>query len=70
MDAGLRPVLKGNRLVLGKLVLVRADGEETKYADEVRNAGVEVNFWGRAPRGGATESTARTLPATGICCPT
>ena len=47
LDSGLRPVLKGNRLVLGKLVLVRADGEETKYADEVRSAGVEVNFWER-----------------------
>ena len=47
LDSGLRPALKGNRLVLGKLVLVRADGEETKYADEARSAGVEVNFWER-----------------------
>ena len=47
LGAGLRPVLKGTRLVLGKLVLVKADGEETRYAHEVRNAGVEVNFWER-----------------------
>ena len=47
LDAGLRPALKGNRLVLGKLVLIRADGEETKHAAEVRSRGVDVNFWDR-----------------------
>ena len=47
LDAGLRPALKGNRLVLGKLVLIRADGEETKHAEEVRSRGVDVNFWDR-----------------------
>ena len=36
LEAGVRPALKGNRLVLGKLVIVRADGEETKYAEEAR----------------------------------
>ena len=47
LDAGLRPALKGTRLVLGKLVLVRADGEETKHAEAVRELGVPVNFWDR-----------------------
>ena len=47
INAGARPALKGNRLFLGKLVLVRADGEETKHAEEVRSLGVDVNFWER-----------------------
>ena len=47
INAGVRPALKGNRLFLGKLVLVRADGEETKHAEEVRSLGVDVNFWER-----------------------
>ena len=47
LDAGLMPALQGTRLVLGKLVLVRADGEETKYAEEVLSRGVYVNFWER-----------------------
>ena len=45
LDAGCRPALNGTRLVLGKLVLARADGEETKYAEEVRSRGVDVDFW-------------------------
>ena len=47
LDAGLRPALRGNRLVLGNLVLIRADGEETNHAEEVRSRGVDVNFWDR-----------------------
>ena len=47
LDANIRPALKGNRLVLGKLVLIRADGEETKHAEEVRSRGVDVNVWDR-----------------------
>ena len=61
IDAGLRPALKGNRLVLGKLVLIRADGEETKHAEEVRSSGVDVTFLGDgARRGMATGCTAKT----------
>ena len=45
INAGVRPALKGNRLVLGKLVLVRADGEYTRHAEEVISLGVDVNFW-------------------------
>ena len=47
ITAGVRPALNGNKLFLGKLVLIRADGEETKHAEEVRSLGVDVNFWER-----------------------
>ena len=47
LDAGLRPALKGTRLVLGKLVLVRADGQETKHAEAVKEHGIAMNFWDR-----------------------
>ena len=44
LDTGLKPALTSNRLVLGKLVLVRADGEEIKHAEAVRSRGVDVIF--------------------------
>ena len=45
LNAGHRPTLKGTRVVLGKLVLVRADGQDTPHAEAVRQRGIDVQFW-------------------------
>ena len=70
LDAGLRPALNGNRLVLGKLVLVRADEDGTKYAEEVISRGGDANFGRGALSGRATGSTAQTSMETCTCFPT
>ena len=47
LEAGVRPTLKGRRVVLKDVVLVRADGRETPVAEEARRLKPNINlsFW-------------------------
>ena len=47
IEAGIQPSLKGRRVVLKDVVLVKADGSETPVAQEVRRLRPNINlsFW-------------------------
>ena len=53
MEAGIQPSLKGRRVVLKDVVLVRADGSEAPVAQEARRLkpNIDLSFWsGEAER--------------------
>ena len=47
LEAGLQPSLKGRRVVLKDVVLVRADGRETPVVEEARRLKPNINlsYW-------------------------
>ena len=65
LEAGVKPSLKGRRIVLKDVVLVRADGTETAGAAEARRLKPNINlsFWSgeteRQKKTGSLHMTAR-----------
>ena len=47
LEAGVQPTLKGRRVVLKDVVLVKADGREAPVAEEVRRLrpNIDLSFW-------------------------
>ena len=71
LEAGIQPSLKGRRVVLKDVVLVRADGSETPVAQEARRLRPNINlsFWsGETERETRTESLRMTVKARSILC--
>ena len=67
LEAGVQPTLKGRRVVLKDVVLVRADGKETPVAQEARRLKPNINlsFWSGETERQKTESSPTIARAAG-----
>ena len=67
LEAGVKPSLKGRRIVLKDVVLVRADGTETAGAAEARRLRPNINlsFWSGETERQKTESSPMTARVAG-----
>ena len=59
LEAGAQPTLKGRRVVLKDVVLVKADGRETPVSQEARRLKPNINlsFWSGETERQKTESS-------------
>ena len=67
LEAGVQPTLKGRRVVLKDVVLVKADGRETPVSQEVRRLKPNSNlsFWSGETERPKTESSPTIARARG-----
>ena len=70
LEAGVKPSLKGRRVVLKDVVLVRADGTETAAAAEARRLRPNINlsFWSGETERQKTESLPTISKVAGTRC--